>query len=73
MTKERLDAISRVMAVLRHFDREKDKWPQRTVDTTERDWQWPEEAAYALFLEGEAKLEEALVVLSKGENLAQSK
>jgi hypothetical protein len=68
MTKERLDAISRIMAVLRSVEREKDKWPQRTVDTDQRNWLWCEEVAYNLFIEAEEKLEEALVVLSKGEN-----
>jgi hypothetical protein len=67
MTKERLDGITRIMNVLRGIDKQKELWPQRTVDTTERDWKWPEEVAYDLFIEAEAKLEEALVVLSKGE------
>jgi hypothetical protein len=54
------------------MEREKKNWPQATCDTTERDWKWPQEIAYDLFLEAEAKLEEALVVLSKGSSDAQS-
>lgn len=69
MTKERLDGITRVLAILRTCEREKGKWPQRTVDTTERDWKWCEERAYELVGEAEVKLEEALSVLAKGENI----
>lgn len=71
MNTERLNGLSRCMAVLRSMEREKKNWPQATCDTTERDWKWPHEVAYDLFMEAEGKLEEALVVLSKGENNAQ--
>lgn len=68
MNKPRLDGITRVMTVLRQIERVKGQWPAHEVDTPDRDWKWPEEIAYDLFMEAEAKLEAALVALSTGES-----